>query len=247
MIDRHQLTAYWNESRRPLVSLWFVLPMLAAYEIGVLVMPTTMRNGADAWMRGLLDVFGLGGYFLLPSLTVAGLLAWHHLSQQPWRARRGVLAAMLGEAVVLGLFLVAVARVHGLVWTALAWNASSASMEDAAGSGVFHAVGQAVAFCGAGIYEEMLFRLLLVPFALWLGKLAGLGSRGRITAAIVATSLLFSAAHYVGSGGDAWNTYSFLFRFSAGMYFAVLFVYRGFGIAAGTHALYDVLVGVWGI
>ena len=33
--------------------------------------------------------------------------------------------------------------------------------------------------------------------------------------------------------------------FLAGGFFAVLFVYRGFGIAAGTHALYDIFVGLF--
>jgi hypothetical protein len=28
------------------------------------------------------------------------------------------------------------------------------------------------------------------------------------------------------------------------MFFAVLFLVRGFGIAAGTHAVYDILVGL---
>ena len=37
--------------------------------------------------------------------------------------------------------------------------------------------------------------------------------------------------------------FSASFRCLAGIFFATLFVYRGFGIAAGTHALYDVLVG----
>jgi membrane protease YdiL (CAAX protease family) len=61
---------------------------------------------------------------------------------------------------------------------------------------------------------------------------------------LVASSLLFAAAHYVGPLGDAFDLYSFTFRTLAGMFFAILFVVRGFGIAAGTHALYDVLVGL---
>jgi membrane protease YdiL (CAAX protease family) len=56
--------------------------------------------------------------------------------------------------------------------------------------------------------------------------------------------VLFSAAHYVGPCGDPFRWLTFLFRFLAGVFFAVLFRYRGFGIAAGTHALYDVLVGL---
>jgi hypothetical protein len=58
----------------------------------------------------------------------------------------------------------------------------------------------------------------------------------------VLSSLLFSAAHYIGPYGDAFDWLTAFFRFLAGAFFAVLFIFRGFGIAAGTHALYDVLV-----
>ena len=68
--------------------------------------------------------------------------------------------------------------------------------------------------------------------------------RQALVGAIVATSLIFSAAHYVGPQGQRLEISSFLFRSVAGGFFAVLFVYRGFGIAAGTHALYDILVGL---
>ena len=62
--------------------------------------------------------------------------------------------------------------------------------------------------------------------------------------ALLATSLLFSAAHYVGPAADTFSLFSFTFRLLAGLFFAVLFVIRGFGVTAGCHAAYDVLVGV---
>ena len=40
------------------------------------------------------------------------------------------------------------------------------------------------------------------------------------------------------------HIYVFLFRMLAGIYFALLFRLRGFGIAVGTHAFYDIIVGV---
>jgi hypothetical protein len=61
---------------------------------------------------------------------------------------------------------------------------------------------------------------------------------------LVVSSLLFSAAHYVGPLGDTFEPYSFTFRTIAGLFFAGLFLWRGFGIAAGTHAAYDMLVGL---
>jgi hypothetical protein len=38
---------------------------------------------------------------------------------------------------------------------------------------------------------------------------------------------------------------SFGFRVLAGVFFSLVFLRRGFGIAAGTHALYDILVAAW--
>ena len=68
------------------------------------------------------------------------------------------------------------------------------------------------------------------------------GRRASVFWGIVLTSVLFSAAHYIGPAGDKFGWTTFLFRFLAGAYFAVLFRCRGFGIAAGTHAFYDVLL-----
>ncbi len=105
-------------------------------------------------------------------------------------------------------------------------------------------LGRMLGYLGAGVYEELLFRLMLVPplavFTTHLVNRPGL----RIAAVVILTSLLFSAAHYVGPHGEAMDAFTFVFRFSAGAIFALLFVYRGFGIAAGTHALYDIFISL---
>ena len=235
---------YWQQSRRPLSCLAFVAPLLVLYEGGVLWLgPQAMRNGADVWLRQLLDLMGFGQYFLLPLLTVAILLGWHHTTTQKWQIVPGVLYTMFAECLLLGLALVVIARLQGaLLSTFLTaqpdWPVQ-ASLNTAIG-----ATGKVIAFFGAGIYEEVLFRLTLLPLAVWGLRLAGCGPRQALVGAIVATSLLFSAAHYVGPLGQPLDISTFLFRSVAGGFFAVLFVYRGFGIAAGTHALYDILVGL---
>ena len=107
---------YWQQSRRPLVSLAFILPLLALYEGGVLLLgPSAIRNGADVWLRQLLDQLGLGSYFLLPLLTVAVLMAWHHTSRQPWKVSTGVLYGMMLESALLGLVLLLLAHVQGVL------------------------------------------------------------------------------------------------------------------------------------
>ncbi len=110
--------------------------------------------------------------------------------------------------------------------------------------GGWSVVSRLIGFLGAGIYEEALFRLALLPLvsAMWLSL--GGAERLRALVAIALTSVVFSAAHYVGAEGDALEIYSFTFRFLAGVFFSVLFVYRGFGVAAGAHALYNIFVGL---
>jgi Type II CAAX prenyl endopeptidase Rce1-like len=202
-----------------------------------------MRNGADVWLRQFLDLLGFGQYFLLPLLTVAILIGWHHTTAQKWQVVPGVLYAMFAECLLLGLVLVVIARLQGallsMFLTAQPDWPVQASITAAVGAG-----GKLVAFFGAGIYEEVLFRLTLLPLAVWGLRIAGLRPVQALLGAILVTSLIFSAAHYVGPHGQAWDISTFLFRTVAGGFFAVLFVYRGFGIAAGTHALYDILVGL---
>ncbi len=108
--------AYWRQSRRPLVSLAFVVPLLVLYEGGVLVLGAqAVRNGADVWLRQFLDALGFSQYFLLPALTVGLLLAWHHVAHERWQVSAGVLYVMFAECAVLGLALVFLARIEGLV------------------------------------------------------------------------------------------------------------------------------------
>jgi hypothetical protein len=98
---------------------------------------------------------------------------------------------------------------------------------------------------GAGIYEELLFRVLLVGSLAWLGRRA-LGWRPS-SAGIVATvlgALIFAGFHYVGPYGDQLQLPSFLYRAIAGLLFSALYLLRGFGITAWTHALYDVFLAI---
>jgi membrane protease YdiL (CAAX protease family) len=226
--------SYWSLSRTPLTSLVFALPLVLAYEGGVLLLGRgSPRNGADVWLRQLLDALGFGAYFLLPTLTVLGLLAWHHIEHDRWRFSPAVLAGMAAECVLWAATLVGLARLQDRLWPLAAAAAG--------GDGI---LARLIGFCGAGLYEEVLFRLLLLPLLIWLCERLGASTVTAAIIGLVASSLLFSAAHYVGPLGDAFELYSFTFRFLAGMFFAILFVVRGFGIAAGTHAVYDVLVGL---
>ncbi len=253
---------YWAESRRPLPSLIFLLPLLTAYELGVLwfdaAQIAAVRNGADTWMRTWLLQVGGDRPWMLPALIVAVLLTWHLVRKFAWRLSLETLVGMLSESLLGAILLLVMGQVLSLTFQRLGWMPAEV-VEAALPSRVASAVG----FLGAGIYEEVLFRLLLIP-AMFLSLRALLFPR-RLAAvgAVVASSLLFSLAHYVEPGGSgvlpslsafaaasqhvadtpsAW--FGCGFRVLAGLVFAALFLLRGFGITVGCHVLYDLLVGV---
>jgi membrane protease YdiL (CAAX protease family) len=210
--------SYSQQSRAPLVSLVFVMPLLLVYEAGIV------------WQ-----------YFLLPALTIGWLLCWHHLTEAPWRFSPGVLAGMLAESAAFAVGLLCMARAQAAVVGSfsqdLNWHAAVVGER-------FEFSGRLVAFVGAGIYEEVLFRLLLLSALASMAVACGMRRRSGLIIAIVLSSLIFSGAHYIGVHGEAWQWYTFAFRFLAGGFFALLFVSRGFGITAGAHAGYDLLVGL---
>ena len=61
---------------------------------------------------------------------------------------------------------------------------------------------EAVGFLGAGIYEELLFRLILLSLLAWAFRRAGTTPRMSMILAVIFSSLLFAAAHYVGPYGE---------------------------------------------
>jgi membrane protease YdiL (CAAX protease family) len=239
-LGRHS-EEYWNQTRQPLLCMVFLFPLLAAYEIGVLMVggddANAIRNGADFWMRDWLRIIGLDYALLLPGLVLAGLLVWHIVGRYPWRLPIETLAGMLAESLIFAFVLV----IFGQLTDYLFRHAeAAASLSVPAQTDVL----RAITFLGAGVYEEFMFRLCLLPICYGLFRLLRLEPKWSAGLSILATSLVFSLAHYVGPSADTLVLFTFTFRALAGAFFAALFVVRGFGITVGCHAAYDLLVGI---
>lgn len=97
---------------------------------------------------------------------------------------------------------------------------------------------------GAGLYEELVFRVVLVYALIWLFGLL-FEKKTAITISVILAAAIFSGVHYIGSMGDVFTLPSFLFRMLFGLALNGLLVVRGFGITAWTHSLYDVLLVVF--
>ncbi|MBN1805660.1 MAG: CPBP family intramembrane metalloprotease [Sedimentisphaerales bacterium] len=104
---------------------------------------------------------------------------------------------------------------------------------------------------GAGIYEELVFRLILICLLMLLFQdLLRLTHKNAIVLSVLISAALFSAHHHIDllsgqpNANDPFDMIRFAFRTIAGVYFAVLFAIRGFGITAGTHAFYDIIATI---
>lgn len=237
-----QPRAYWVASRSHRYSLLFALPLLVLYELLELVSPIRtsggiVRNGADVILTGLFTAaIGPRGPLVFMALVIGGALTLVWRDRHGGPLRRGIFALMLGESLVLALLF---GVVIGTATVQLLGPLHSLSM---GGAGAGSPLAPLTLSLGAGLYEELLFRVVLV--ALLSNALLLLGF-SRTTSGIAATvvgALLFSAFHYIGPLGEHYQLQSFVFRTLAGLAFSALYLTRGFGITAWTHALYDVAV-----
>ncbi len=234
---------YWATTRRPLPCLAFVLPLLLLYELGVIWLggeaATSLRTGADLWMRQALSAIGLRDRLLLPLALVLTLLGWQAFDRRGWRFPPQCLLGMGLESLVLAVALIGLSKVVDLMFVHL----EQGPLLAASLNGSRRQVALLVGFLGAGVYEEALFRLALIPTLHALLRFLQTPAMLAGTLAVTASSLLFSIAHHAGAPGEAFTLYAFSFRWAAGVYFAWVFLNRGFGVTVGTHAAYDILVG----
>lgn len=242
-------SGYWAATRAPRYSLLFALPLLVLYEALAALLTRTaavqVRNGADVLLKSLfLTLGGLDGLLVFGALLLGGgaILVWRDLRRHGGRLRIRFFAAMAAESLLYATLLGGVA---GLLTAVVLGGVPvlAVASQDPAGGTVLAT--QLMISLGAGLYEELLFRVVLVSgLALAARRLLGWSAGGAALFAIGAGAAIFSAFHYVGPYGDPFAVGSFTFRLIAGLIFSALYVVRGFGIVAWTHALYDVLLTV---
>ena len=235
---------YLDLTRTQSYSLLFAIPLLLLYEAGAAMLAASqgpaLRNGADVLLRALLASAGVQATAAFSGLLLATaavlIFAERRKRRVPLRA-----AVFAGMALESALYAMAFGVTIG---TATQWLLDGVPVLMATGGGLaglslFEGV---VLSLGAGVYEELLFRVLLAGGLFGVFRAGGLRPAQAGLVAAVLAALMFSAFHYVGPYGDPWEVPSFVFRALAGLAFSVLFLTRGFGIAAWTHALYDVFL-----
>ncbi len=237
--------SYWRDTRAPRYSLLYALPLLLAYEGLAFLLSgdaiSGVRNGADVLLKSAF--LWLGGrdgllVFGLALVGVSAVLVWRDLRRGGTVTPRYFVGMMVESVVYALVFGLVAGTLTGLILRA----ATPLSAGPMAGLDL---PTQMMISLGAGLYEELLFRVLLVSL---LARLARVGFGWAPWAsgvfAVLIGALVFSAFHYIGPYGDVLELGSFTFRAVAGVLFSALYLLRGFGITAWTHALYDVFLSL---
>lgn len=219
------LDAYLQQSQRPLVILAFLMPFVLLYEMGarfyrVDVVAYRLFRELPAW-------FGIYGRGVPAALLILTLLIWHLAIHDRWRIQLRTLMWMLVESALLALPVLAIDMLCHRYIPAAAWSHRPAAALWSMS-------------LGAGVYEELMFRFYGCGLLrLVAEKSLGLKALACTLTVVVISSVLFSLYHYL---GESFSLFTFAFRTLAGAYFATIFLQRGLGITAGTHAIYDLIV-----
>ena len=235
-----------------------------------------IRVVAFVWLQNLLESLGFGGKFLwvaTPLAVVVILTALQITSGKQWRFWLRDILPMMAECILLAVPLIvltlfmnspavsqdSVSRFGGSSRQTQAaslpscLSVSDSSLQRLSAEAGDVAPGQPllaniVTGIGAGIYEELVFRLILICFLMMLFQdILRLRHKNSIILSVLISAALFSAHHHIDflSGqpntSDPFNVIRFAFRTIAGIYFAGLFAIRVFGITAGTHAFYNII------
>jgi hypothetical protein len=230
------VTGYFRRAELPLVSLAFLLPLVVIYELGtryILSGPASHGAGAGqriiafTLMQQFFNLFGATGHYL-PALAITGiLLTWHIARRDPWRVDALTLIGMAIESLLLAVPLLAMGYIVARYLPLYAAPISSRGM--------------LVLSIGAGVYEELVFRLAaFAGLSLLFIDVLKIHRFWSCLLIVAISSVGFAAYHYLGAELFNWRT--FVFRTVAGAYFGAIFAVRGFGLSAGCHTAYDVLI-----
>lgn len=227
--------SYLLKSKTSFYSFLFTLPLFFLYEVNILFLSwddiLVVRNGADFLMRNILESFDIYGLYGLGLVFFLGLLVTYIFfikEDQQQEVNVNFLFIMLAESMLWSVVL------YFLLFKFMVL------LMNPVGKTILQQVTLAI---GAGIYEEFLFRVLLIAgLSGILGFVFMWDKTFKNIIAVVLSGGIFSAFHFMGEYGDFFSMELFLIRFFAGLILGVLYTYRGFGITAYTHSIYDLIV-----
>lgn len=194
----------------------------------------SIRISVDVWFRQIVQLTGLHSTsIILVGVALLGGVLLYIKRADLHNIKKSYFLLMLAESVLYSI--IVIITIHTFLDAVL--MANSPSQIESLSSLQLYALS-----LGAGLYEELFFRVILVSLLIFIFKMFTTNEPVATSLSIVSAALIFSGVHYVGFYGDTFTLHSFLFRFLFGLGLNLIYVKRGFGIAAWTHAVYDLIV-----
>ncbi len=226
---------YFKQSKSPFYSFIFILPLFLIYEFGISAISSkdlpTIRNGADVLLRRILATVGIGGVYGMALMLLFGIVIAYFINKGKFkelRIRSNYFLIMIFESIIWSMVLFAILFKGQLL---LAKGTAKLLLQ------------QIVLSIGSGIFEEFVFRVVLVSgLALIIGLFIKKQYWYKMLISIVIAAVIFSAFHFIGEYADTPITSLFLLRFVAGLILGYIYILRGFGIAAYSHSFYNLIV-----
>ncbi|NIA16821.1 MAG: CPBP family intramembrane metalloprotease [Planctomycetes bacterium] len=248
---------YLERTARPVYAMAYLLGFLIFYEISVISANPDLLNKslyvvnggvvAFVWVQNLLHFLGFNerlAWLATPVVVIIILTALQIASRRQWKVYLKDFLPMTAECILMAAPLI----VFGLILNRSA-PGQYVSSSPAVSGGMHPLLIDITTAIGAGIYEELVFRLVLMCLLMFFFEtVLGLNHKNSIVVSIIISASLFSLHHNVVflNGqiirAEVFTLPKFVFRMLAGVYFAVIFAARGFGITAGTHVFYDIIV-----
>ncbi len=271
--------SYLERTSRPFYAIMFLLPFIVFYELGTILINTDVLNQSQVrvvtfvWLQELLGYLGFSGklaWMAPPLVVILILLGLQLASQTKWYFSMGDIGPMLVECILLAIPLIVLSLFVNSPQPPIGDDVNQMAVVAGPNTGLICCsaalplqmdgparprtsawLANIITGIGAGIYEELVFRLILICLLMLLFQdLIGIDHGMAVILSILISAGLFSAHHhYVFINGELtqcaqFSWIAFIFRTAAGVYFAGLFAVRGFGIVAGTHAFYDIIATV---
>ena len=236
MTDEYIIISYWNVTKNIYYSLLFIFPMLFLYEsmcwIQYFGQSAEIRNGADVLIRQIIFTMGDGServYGLLLLIIFFGVMFFNRKVVENGKLKFTFLLLMIFESLLWCIGFIIIMSVSGQLLLSI--------MERNIIPEQFYLA------IGAGIWEELLFRVGAIGLSLnFLTKVVGYSEIYSVIIAVIFSAVIFSLFHYLGPFGDNFAYKSFYLRTLAGIFLGSLYIFRGFGITVYTHIFYDMFI-----
>ena len=231
-------STYFRQTRGLYYSYIFALPLFLLYELFIRLSQVgseqMVRISVDIWFQTFFRYFGLDALTATIGLALVfgAVIIYRRRDTLPALKMRYFVLLLIESTVYAIIFSILISQFLELILQMdLQNNTSSLSK--------FQLFSLSL---GAGLYEELFFRVFLVSALFYCFNYFFKGRNTAYVLSAVIAAVAFSSVHYLGEFADTWTLGSFLFRFLFGLTLNVIYVIRGFGSAAWTHAIYDLIV-----